>query len=527
MTSRLFFHPLLEMMREKFCESIVLFSDRFYCFLAFILFPFISLFFSVENLWAQQIPTPAQPERLEQKFEKPPVPKSTLEPVTPEFKEPPVPSKMEEIKFVLKDIVIEGSTVYERDDFLPIYKEDLDQEITLARIYKIAAALTAKYRNEGYLLTKALVPGQRIRDGVVKIEVKEGFVDGIQIEGAIEDDSAAQRSRKRLQVYSDKILLSRPLRAKVLERYLLLINDLPGLKVQSVLTPSETTPGAAKLTLITEHKKLDGFASLDNRGSRFNGPIQATIAANLNSILGLHEKTGFGFTTTSPTSELIYFNGYHEHPLGSEGTRLTLSGSLSFTEPGDTLKSLNVEGESSTISATLSHPFIRSRGKNLSARFGFTRRNSETDILGSLSSRDRLRIFNLGVSYDFIDRYRGVNLVDVEFSQGADIFNATESGSANLSRNLGRSDFSKLVLNLQRLHNFGAGWSFLAEATGQYSFNSLLASEEFGFGGARFGRGYDLFRNHRRSRGGRESRSAVFPASRTQIPEKLSDLCFL
>jgi len=258
-----------------------------------------------------------------------------------------------------------------------------------------------------------------------------------------------------------------------------------------VLTPSERTPGAAKLTLITRHKTIEGYASLDNRGSRFNGPVQASIEANLNSILGLHEQTGLSFVTTSPTSELIYFSGHHEHPLGHEGTKITLSGNLSKTEPRGNLKPLNIEGDSSTISFTLHRPFIRSRGKNLSGRFGFYRRNSESDVLGSLSSKDRLRVFSLGVSYDFIDRYQGLSLVDLEFSQGANIFNATESGSANLSRDLGKSDFSKLTLNLQRHQNINLTWSVLAEATGQYALDSLLASEEFGFGGARFGRGYD------------------------------------
>ncbi len=189
--------------------------------------------------------------------------------------------------------------------------------------------------------------------------------------------------------------------------------------------------------------------------------------------------------------ELIYFNGMHEQQIGSEGTKAILSGSLSRTEPGSTLESFNIEGESSTISVLIAHPFIRSREENLSGRFGFLRRDSETDILGSLSARDRLRVFSLGFSYDFVDKFRGVSLLDLEFSQGADIFNATESGTANLSRAQGKSDFSKISANLWRQQYIGEGWSVLVEAEGQYAFDSLLASEEFGFGGSRFGRGYD------------------------------------
>lgn len=449
-----------------------------------VFLPFLILF-SANATWGQQIPKSAQPERFEQRFDKPPAPKSTLEPVTPELKKPTPPVEMEKVKFNLMGIVVEGSTVYQDSDFLPYYEEFLGKEISLAKVYEIAGVITARYRNDGYILSRANVPAQRIQNGVVRIQVIEGFVDKIEIDGEI-------RGRKgRLKSYTDKIAASKPLQVKVLERYLLLIDDLPGVSVESVLTPSQETPGAANLTLLVKHKTVDGYVSLDNRGSRFNGPIQGSAGANLNSILGLYEQTGFNFVTTEPTKELIYFNGLHEQQIGGEGTKFILSGSLSRTEPGSTLEVFNVEGDSATISTLITHPFIRSREENLSGRFGFLVRNSETDILGSLSSEDRLRIFSLGFSYDFVDKLRGVSLLALQFSQGANILNATESGSANLSRAQGKSDFSKLSTNLWRKQTIVGGWSVLVEAAGQYAFDTLLASEEFGFGGAQFGRGYD------------------------------------
>lgn len=466
------------------CVFFLSFHAKKYSSLTVVL-SLVLILFSANTTWGQQIPKSAQPERFEQRFDKLPAPKSTLEPVTPELKKPIPPVEMETVMFKLMGIVVEGSTVYQDSDFLPYYEGFLGKEISLAKVYEVAGAITARYRNDGYILSRANVPAQRIKNGVVRVHVIEGFVDNIEIEGKIGGP------KSRLQAYVDKIAASRPLQVKVLERYLLLIDDLPGVSAESVLTPSKETPGAANLTLLVKHKTVDGYASLDNRGSRFNGPIQGSAGANLNSILGLYEKTGFNFVTTEPTSELIYFNGSHEQQIGGEGTKVILSGSLSRTEPGSTLKSFNVEGDSSTISALISHPFIRSREENLSGRFGFLVRNSETDILGSLSSRDRLRVFSLGFSYDFVDRFRGVSLLALQFSQGANILNATESGSATLSRAQGKSDFSKISTKLWRRQNIAHGFSVLVEAAGQYALDTLLASEEFGFGGGQFGRGYD------------------------------------
>jgi hemolysin activation/secretion protein len=71
------------------------------------------------------------------------------------------------------------------------------------------------------------------------------------------------------------------------------------------------------------------------------------------------------------------------------------------------------------------------------------------------------------------------------------MFDATEPGSSNLSRTLGKSNFTKLTGDVMRLQNLAPGWALLGVASWQYSFDKLLESEEFGVGGAQYGRAYD------------------------------------
>jgi hemolysin activation/secretion protein len=108
-----------------------------------------------------------------------------------------------------------------------------------------------------------------------------------------------------------------------------------------------------------------------------------------------------------------------------------------------------------------------------------------------LDSEDRLRIVNLGLSYDFVDQYRGVNLVSFNLSKGFDIFDSTKTESENLTRSVGHSDFTKLSGQVLRLQQLAPSWMLLGAFSWQYSFEKLLASEEFGVGGAQFGRAYD------------------------------------
>ena len=427
----------------------------------------------------------AAPNRFDRRFGKQPIPKSTVVPVKPKSMKPVFPDELEDVKFVLNRLFIQGTTVYDERDLRSIYKKYLKQELTLRDIYEIAQQITNKYRNDGYILSKAIVPPQKIHKGAVHIQIIEGYIDKVKIQGPV------RGPRKLLNAYRKRILKSRPLRSLDLERYLLLIDDLPGVTAKSVLTPSEVNLGATSITLVLTDKAFEGHVGADNRGSEFNGPYEFLGGLTANSLLGDYSRTGIQGVVASQTDELLFLNAFYDLPVSLEGTRLFFSGSISESEPGSSLEKFSVEGDSSTIALRLTHPFIRSRGKNLTGHFGFTLRNSTTNILGSLDSEDRLRVMDMGASYDFADEYRGINLFRFNLSQGLNMFDATESGSSNLSRTLGKSNFTKLTGDVMRLQNLAPGWALLGTASWQYSFNKLLASEEFGVGGAQYGRAYD------------------------------------
>lgn len=438
-----------------------------------------------ESSRAQTVPSAAEPQRIDKRFEPPQVPGSVMEPEVPETKSYTPPADLKKIRFILKKINVKGSTVYSHNAFKRWQKRFIDKKVSLALVYRFAEKITTKYRNDGYLLSRAIVIPQKIKNGEVTIQIIEGYIGNLKIRGPVKG------SKVFLKSYGKGLLRSSPLKAKDLERYLLLIDDLPGVSVESVLVPSKDEPGASELVLTLKHKDMDANAGIDNRGSKFNGPIQMRGGANANSALGIYDRLGIQGILTSQPDELFFFNGFGEIPISSEGTKLFVSGSFSKSEPGSSLKQFEVEGDSSSFTLRVSHPFIRSRGENLKGYFGFTSRNSETDLLGSNITTDRLRILNMGMAYDFVDRYRGVNLFSVDLAKGIDFLDATGPGSANLSRADGRSDFTKLSGDMLRLQQLGLGWSFLTAFSWQYAFDSVLSSEEFGLGGSQFVRAYD------------------------------------
>jgi hemolysin activation/secretion protein len=121
----------------------------------------------------------------------------------------------------------------------------------------------------------------------------------------------------------------------------------------------------------------------------------------------------------------------------------------------------------------------------------FEARQTKTDLLSDRLYDDRLRIFTIGTTYNSADSYSGLNALEVNYIQGFDILGVRKAGSTDLSRNEGRPDFQKISVSAGRVQSLPHDFDILFSFQGQYSFDPLLSSEEFGFGGGQTGRGYD------------------------------------
>lgn len=395
------------------------------------------------------------------------------------------PAGAEKVKLVLKSVDVEGQTVYDEVQIRAVYDSMIGTTITLADVFGIADRLTAKYRNDGYILTQVVVPPQTIDGGHVKLRVVEGFVENVTIQGA------TRANPGWLEGYAQKLRAQKPLNSKALERYVLLINDLAGMNARAVLSPSKT-PGATDITLVVDQKPFDAFFQIDNRGTRFLGPLQLNAGVRFNNTLGLYEGLNFQGVWTPDHTELAYGAFTWQQPLNHEGTRLSTTVSYTKTDPGFTLTPFDVEGDAKTVNLDLTHPFIRSRNKNLYGSLKFNFLNSErTDNIPGGGAEDRLRVLRAGGTFQFTDSLLGVNTLSAEASKGLDFLNASDKGDARLTRALGDPQFFKLNAEVSRTQRITNIFEAYLSATGQLSSDTLLASEEFGVGGVNYGSAYD------------------------------------
>ncbi|MGF7177489.1 ShlB/FhaC/HecB family hemolysin secretion/activation protein [Azospirillum doebereinerae] len=432
-----------------------------------------------------QLPPSLDPNRLEQRFETPPVPQSLPEIEMPAPEKAPPPKDAERITLTLNELRISGNSVYGSDALAELWRGLLGRPVTLAELYGVRDAITAKYRNDGYVLSQAVVPAQRIRDGVVRLEVVEGYVNDVVVQGEAADRLGL------LRAMGERIKASRPLRMAEMERYVLLADDLPGVAVKTVLEASPDTPGASRLTLTLERTPLNGLVTLDNRGTRAVGPVQAAALVNVEDQLGLFERTTVQGIVTPQWRELRFLDLAQAVPVDAEGTMLQYGVRRSWSQPGDSVRPLELDSLTSSVRVGLSHPFLRSRAETLRGTVDLTLRDSRTRALAAPLSEDRLRIVGAGLSYDVSDGWDGANVLTVQLSKGLDILGSSRSGSPDLSRAGGRSDFRKINLSAQRNQKLGESDVLVLAGEAQYSPDELLSSEEFGVGGKLFGRAFD------------------------------------
>jgi hemolysin activation/secretion protein len=443
---------------------------------------------------AADIPGSIRPGQIEQQLKELPTPKS--EPSSPDILPKQIIPAPEhgKVSFVLKGIKFTGATIYHETELNIFFSELIGKIVTLNQLQSAADNAEAKYRNAGYILARVLIPEQTLANGIVSVEVLEGSINEVKLQGEQTSDVIGL-----LENYLAKIRQTKPVRMETIERYLLLINDLPGLTAHGSLVPSHQQPGSADLVLDVNRKSFGAALGFNNRLTKLLGTYRAELYGEANNMLGIQEKS-YARVFQSFEDKMTVLSLGEDLPLSSEGTRLSFMVNQVWSNtPLFDIKS-GLKSNQVSFNINLMHPLIRSRSSNLSIRGTFSMVDSITrsDIFDETVSNDRIRSFRVGMTYDLADSWQGINIADIEVSQGIDALGtrnpsaeARAAGTAKLSAAQGQVDYVKANLYIARLQALAPNWAFLAAFQGQYTEDVLLAPEQFSLGGEQFLRAYD------------------------------------
>ncbi len=436
------------------------------------------------------VPSTAETGRLNEQIYTPSIdPLNEIIPVDPVAINGEIPAS--ENGFTLNAIKLEGMSAFPKGYFDDLIQEYLGLNVDLNTLNHLTARITNKYREEGYFISRAIVPQQEVIDGTVIIIIIEGSVNDIRIN----DASGLLNKDRQCHLYKTaaKIKKISPLHGPSLERYVLLLNDTQGITVNTTLAAPQNQSSPGKVDIImeaTENPPLN-LLSLNNYGSRFVGPYQLSNTFFKGGLINSFDQLTLGLTTSLPVKEVQFGSLQYSHPLNAEGLQANYSVSYSNSEPGLNLEDLEVEGDSIIAAAEITYPIIRSRRKDWNIGSSFDFRQSATEFLDEELIDDKTRSVTLFTSFKAIDDFGGDSSLLASISKGFNILNATETGSENLSRAQGRSDFFKGNIEASRKQAIKSNFELNTSISAQYTPHPLLSSEEFGYGGIDYGRAYD------------------------------------
>ncbi len=397
------------------------------------------------------------------------------------------PPEARSIAVTVASIELEGVTAYSPEDLRPLFAGLVGRRVAVAELYEAARRIETKYRRDGYVLVRVVVPEQQVADGRFVLRVVEGYVGAVEIQGD-PGSSAGLIGR-----YLNHVMVPRPVKARDIERWLLLVNDLPGIAAEAVLTPDPGRLGAATLVVTIGHKSVDGYATIDNHGSVFTGPVNGALDARLNGVGGFGGQVeALGFSTFNQEQNFgeLSFAGR----VGSRGARLRAYAAYGPSVPGASLRPLDIFSRSTLFGVGGDYPLIRSRRLNVTVNGAFELTNDRVDILGEPQSRDRQRIVRLGALATLVDA-TGSTSAGLTLHKGLDVLDASHDGDAvPQSRPGGTSSFFKATATLSRLQTLyqgeGSNVALLSSVAAQLTPDRLLSLEQFRVGGDTFGRGY-------------------------------------
>lgn len=423
----------------------------------------------------------AQPGRIERDTRPLPEPvrRDSVRIDTPRFAEQ-VPAGAQDVRFLLGEVLVTGNTVLSTQALSSTWAPLVGKPITLAEAFGIAAAISARYREAGFILSQAIIPPQDIRTvgvAVLRIQVIEGFVDKVSFTG---------RAPSKLQGYLAPVQSERPLRLSTLERALLLAGELPGVSAQANLRAS-ATPNASDLEIVSSQKRTEFSLSAHNRSTPAQGRTRYEASAEVRGVLGEVDRHNLRWVTAGDErlSLLAYSADFF---LGNQGLKLQLNASTSRSEPETDLAFSNIETRGRNVSIGMAYPVLRSRQTNLSVRGAINAYHNTSDVAGSRATEDNIGVARLGLTTDLADGWGGISLLDVEWTRSLPSLGAASTDTVNTGI---PQQFSKWSLYAARLQSLGGNWSALLAGTGQSSSHKLPTGEQLGLGGETFLRAFD------------------------------------
>jgi hemolysin activation/secretion protein len=350
-------------------------------------------------------------------------------------------------------------------------------DLTLSQLRDAAARIASFYHARGYFLAQAYVPAQDIADGNVTIAVVEGRYGRTEIRNGTNLSGSVARGILGGLDSGD------PVTAAPLERRLLLLSDIPGVRIKSTLAPGAEVGTSDLIVDIAPGPRVTGTVEADNAGNRYTGTYRLGGTINVNDLTGIGDQASL--RVLGSTGGLAYGRAAWQAPVRDATVGIAFT-HLRY-ELGHEFDILDANGTADIFSLFGSYPLVRSRRANLNALAAFDYRLLK-DRIGAVGSESdkHVRAAIIGFSGDSQDRIGGGgwNAFTINWTIGRLDIQSPIDRAADALTARSQGQYGKLQFSAARLQNLSGPLSLYASVRGQLAFDNLDSSEKIELGGA-------------------------------------------
>ncbi len=381
------------------------------------------------------------------------------------FKPPASNKKIQVDKFILS-----GNSLFDDSVLLGVIGKYTGTPITIENLYEAADDLQEFYRQQGYLLASVYVPAQKVSSGTVRLEIIEGRISGILIEGELD----SYRADFLIQQFGTAHL-GEIVSRQMLEERVLLLNDLPGLTAKTVIVPGDGY-GTSDLIIQVEEDRSSVVFRLNNYGRKSLGENRVEAGWLYANLFAQADQLNLS-TIVAEDSRMYFFRIDYDALLNTHGTRV--GGSISAFDYDVDTDEINLfgelEGDGNNIRVFVTHPLIRQQRNQLD--FTTALRFNETTEDGDLAlSDDTTDVDLLDLSLHWQPTHRNGS-----FSSLAATFTTNfEDNPDGLEDDAVKA---KIVLDYSLLMPFARTWFWRLGVRLGYSEDPLPDIERFRLGG--------------------------------------------
>lgn len=401
------------------------------------------------------------------------------------------PQDIANMQVAVRGVNVQGSTAIAFEEISALFTPFINGTHTVGELAGAAQKVSALYQSHGYALSFAYLPPQSFAGGVVQVNVVEGFVGSLSMEGNF------GRSENSIRELAQPLLNEKPLTTKTFQHQTQLMARLPGVQITASASLPTTTDGAVPLVIKSKHKPI-----AVTLGGELREPTPRVIGTvTLNDPLWEGSQLQASAMLQNPDKERYALIGLTQQ-LTPEGTqaRMSYSDYRSFNPPATHTPGIDDLTKQRKVDFNISHPWILSNTTQLSTTAGIYAINYSRELADRTASflrEEKVRTLYAQMAWASFSP-NTTRSASVLLAHGLDGLGASKNsdlyiqgqGITSRQPNPAKLDFTRLTADYSQRHRFANKFGAAFAVGGQYSADILPVPERISFGSTRFGRGY-------------------------------------